>query len=94
MIHASDLACRQSTRMDRILFAILCHLLRTSTSLMSIEVVDVEEMVAMCLHILAHDVKNKVIQRDFVQYGDTISHHFNLVLLAMIRLHDELLKKP
>ncbi|KAL0561205.1 hypothetical protein IC582_001626 [Cucumis melo] len=26
--------------------------------------------------------------------GETISHHFNMILLAIIRLHDELLKKP
>ncbi|TYK08565.1 retrotransposon protein [Cucumis melo var. makuwa] len=79
--------------MDRRCFAILCHLLRTITGLTSTEVVDVEEMVAMFLHILAHDVKNRVIQREFMRSGETISRHFNMVLLAVIRLHEELLKK-
>ncbi|KAL0561378.1 hypothetical protein IC582_001803 [Cucumis melo] len=51
-------------------------------------------MVAMFLHILAHDVKNRMIQRQFVRSGDTVSRHFNLVLLAILRLHNELLKKP
>ncbi|KAA0060664.1 retrotransposon protein [Cucumis melo var. makuwa] len=55
MIHGSDLVCRQSTRMDRRCFAILCHLLRTIAGLTSTEVIDVEEMVVMFLHILAHD---------------------------------------
>ncbi|KGN58575.2 hypothetical protein Csa_001381, partial [Cucumis sativus] len=54
MIHASDLTCRQSTRMDRRTFAILCHLLRTSVGLTSTECIDVEEIAAMFLHILAH----------------------------------------
>ncbi|KAL0539423.1 hypothetical protein IC582_023635 [Cucumis melo] len=94
MIHGSDLVCRQSTRMDQRCFAILCHLLRTIAGLTSTEVVDVEEMVAMFLHILAHDVKNRVIQREFMRSGETISRHFNMVLLAVIRLHEELLKKP
>ncbi|KAA0036556.1 retrotransposon protein [Cucumis melo var. makuwa] len=94
MIHGSDLVCRQSTRMDRRCFVILCHLLRTITGLTLTEVVDVEEMVAMFLHILAHDVKNRVIQREFMRSGETISLHFNMVLLAVIRLHEELLKKP
>ncbi|KAL0546010.1 hypothetical protein IC582_015914 [Cucumis melo] len=94
MIHGSDLVCRQSTRMNRRCFAILCHLLRTIAGLTSTEVVDVEEMVAMFLHILAHDVKNRVIQREFMRSGETISRHFNMVLLAVIRLHEELLKKP
>ena len=94
LIHSSDLVCHESTRMDIQTFFILCHLLRTIAGLTSIEIVDVEEMVAMFLHILVHDVKNKVIQRDFVRSGETVSRHFNLVLLAMLRLHDELLKKP
>ena len=66
MIHVSDFDCRQSTRMDRRTFSILRHLLRTIAGLTSTEIVDVEEMVAMFLHILAHDVKNRVIQRNFV----------------------------
>ncbi|KAL4021161.1 hypothetical protein IC575_019952 [Cucumis melo] len=94
MIHGSDLVCLQSTRMDRRCFAILCHLLRTIAALTSTEVVDVEEMVAMFLHILAYDVKNRVIQREFIRSGETISRHFNMVLLAVIQLHQELLKKP
>ncbi|KAL4016808.1 hypothetical protein IC575_024465 [Cucumis melo] len=94
MIHASDLMCRQSTRMDRRCFAIMCHLLRTIAGLISTEAVDVEEMVAMFFHILAHDVKNCVIQREFMRSNETIFHHFNMVLLVAIRLHDELLKKP
>ncbi|TYK23855.1 retrotransposon protein [Cucumis melo var. makuwa] len=55
VIHESDLVCRQSTRMDRRTFAILCHLLWTISGLLSIEIVDVEQMVATFLHILAHD---------------------------------------
>uniref|UniRef100_A0A9I9EFS9 DUF8040 domain-containing protein n=1 Tax=Cucumis melo TaxID=3656 RepID=A0A9I9EFS9_CUCME len=80
--------------MDRRCFAILCHLLRTSAGLVGTEVIDVEEMVAMFLHILAHDVKNRMIQKEFARSGETVSRHFNIVLLAILRLHDELLKKP
>ncbi|KAL0556029.1 hypothetical protein IC582_004534 [Cucumis melo] len=94
MIHASGLVCRQSTRMDRRCFAILCHLLRTIDGLTSTEVVDNEEMVEMFLHVLAHDMKNCVTQREFMRLGETISHHFNMVLLAIIQFHDKLLKKP
>ncbi|KAA0036923.1 retrotransposon protein [Cucumis melo var. makuwa] len=94
MIHESDLVCRQSTRMDRRTFAILCHLLRNVAGLSSTEIVDVEEMVAMFLHVLAHDVKNRVIQREFVRSGETVSRHFNIVLLAVLRLYEELMKRP
>ncbi|KAA0064252.1 retrotransposon protein [Cucumis melo var. makuwa] len=53
--------------MDRRCFVILCHLLRTIVGLTSTKVVDVEEMVAMFLHIVAHDVKNRVIQWEFMR---------------------------
>ncbi|KAL4014211.1 hypothetical protein IC575_026408 [Cucumis melo] len=94
MIHESDFVCRQSTRMDRRTFAILCHLLRNVAGLSSTEIVDVEEMVAMFLHVLAHDVKNRVIQREFVRSCETVSRHFNIVLLAVLRLYEELIKRP
>ncbi|KAA0065503.1 retrotransposon protein [Cucumis melo var. makuwa] len=55
MIHESDFVCHQCTRMDRRTFAILCHLLQTASGLSSTEIVDIEEMVAMFLHVLAHD---------------------------------------
>uniref|UniRef100_A0A9I9EDL5 DUF8040 domain-containing protein n=1 Tax=Cucumis melo TaxID=3656 RepID=A0A9I9EDL5_CUCME len=80
--------------MDRRTFAILCHLLRNVAGLSSTEIVDVEEMVAMFLHVLAHDVKNRVIQREFVRSGETVSRHFNIVLLAVLRLYEELIKRP
>ncbi|TYK18621.1 putative nuclease HARBI1 [Cucumis melo var. makuwa] len=53
--------------MDRRCFVILCHLLRTIVGLTSTKVVDVEEMIAMFLHIVAHDVKNRVIQWEFMR---------------------------
>ncbi|KAL0549824.1 hypothetical protein IC582_014313 [Cucumis melo] len=93
MIHESDLVCSQSMRMDMQTFAILCHLLWTVSSLSSTEIVDVEEMVAIFLHVLTHNVKNRVIQREFVRSVETISRHFNLVLLAVIRLYEELIKR-
>ena len=67
---------------------------RTIARLTSMEVVDVKGMVGMFLYILAYEVKTRVIQREFMRSGETISRHFNMVLLALIHLHDELLKKP
>ncbi|KAL4025958.1 hypothetical protein IC575_014364 [Cucumis melo] len=94
MIHESDLVCCQSTRMDRRTFAILCHLLQIVSGLSSTEIVNIEEMVAMFLHVLVHDVKNRVIQREFVWFDEKVSQHFNLVLLVVIRLYKELIKRP
>ena len=81
-------------RMDRRCFTVLCHLLRTIARLVSTKIIDVEEMVEMFFHVLTHDVENRVIQREFTWSDETISQHFNKVLLAVLRLRDELLKKP
>ncbi|XP_061365999.1 protein ALP1-like [Gastrolobium bilobum] len=54
----------------------------------------VEEMVAIFLHILAHDVKNRIIKRQFMRSGETVSRQFTNVLLAVVRCHTVLLKRP
>ncbi|KAA0066917.1 putative nuclease HARBI1 [Cucumis melo var. makuwa] len=71
--------------MDRRRFTILCHLLRTIAGLTSTEVVDVEEIVAMFLHILADDVKNCVIQWEFMQSGTLDGTYIKVNVLASNR---------
>ncbi|KAA0041232.1 retrotransposon protein [Cucumis melo var. makuwa] len=60
MIHESNFICCESIRMHSRTFAILCHIHRTVAGLSSIEIVDVEEMVAMFLHVLVHDTIRRV----------------------------------
>ncbi|KAK3219194.1 hypothetical protein Dsin_013164 [Dipteronia sinensis] len=55
---------------------------------------DVEEMVAIFLHIISHDVKNRIMRRQFARSGETVSRQFNVVLNAILCLHELLLKKP
>ncbi|KAL4030904.1 hypothetical protein IC575_009158 [Cucumis melo] len=80
--------------MDRRCFVILCYLLRTTVELVRTKVINVVEMIAMFLYILTHDVKNGMIQKEFVRYGEIISRHFNIVLLVALCLHVKLLKNP
>ena len=54
----------------------------------------VDEQVAMFLHILAHHMKNRVLQFEFGRSGETISRYFTIVLRAMMRLQGKLLKAP
>ncbi|KAL0560701.1 hypothetical protein IC582_001112 [Cucumis melo] len=69
-------------------------MLRTRGGLEATQYVDVEEMVAILLHIVAHDVKNKVARRYFARSDETVSRHLNVVLNAVLRLHEILLKQP
>ncbi|XLS58294.1 hypothetical protein HN51_008049, partial [Arachis hypogaea] len=94
IIYFSDLACIENTRMDRCAFHALCNMLKRVERLEPSRNMCVEEMVAMFLHIIAHDVKIRVIKRQFVRSEETISRRFNDVLLAILICHNLLLKKP
>jgi hypothetical protein len=94
IIYVSDLACIENTRMDRAAFHKLCDMLQVIGGLHPTRHMRVEELVAMFLHILAHHVKNRMIRRQFVRSGETISRHFINVLLSVLRCHKELLKQP
>ncbi|KAK4269919.1 hypothetical protein QN277_023015 [Acacia crassicarpa] len=94
MIYSSDTTCFNQIRMYRATFDKLCHMLDTIGGLRATRHMLVDEQVAMFLHILAHHVKNRVIQFEFGRSGETISRYFKLVLNATIRLQSLLLKKP
>ncbi|ONM62986.1 hypothetical protein ZEAMMB73_Zm00001d000186 [Zea mays] len=53
-----------------------------------------EEIVAAFLHTLAHHVKNRTIGGFFLRSGETVSRNFHACLLAVLKLHQLLLKKP
>ncbi|KAI8574108.1 hypothetical protein RHMOL_Rhmol01G0328800 [Rhododendron molle] len=56
--------------------------------------VTVAEKVAIFLWILAHHTKNRRTILQFWRSGETISRHFNAVLIAVIRLHNVLWYHP
>ncbi|KAG6473458.1 hypothetical protein ZIOFF_067374 [Zingiber officinale] len=54
----------------------------------------INELVISFLHIIAHNVKNRVLKRQTARSSETISRQFHLVLNSILRLHNILLKKP
>ena len=94
IVFISDLACIENTRMDRRAFHVLCDMLKGVGKLEPSKNMSVEEMVAMFLHIIAHDVKNRVVKRQFMRSQETVSRRFNDVLLTVLRCHNHLLKQP
>ena len=48
-------------------------------------------MVAFFLHVLAHQVKNRIVARQFARFGGSISRNFNVVLHVVLRSS---LKRP
>ena len=54
----------------------------------------VREIVAMFLYVLSHHKKNRSIGTYFIRSEKTVSRYFNLCLKAILKLHNQLLKKP
>ena len=94
MIVESDIACIEQLRMDRRTFNIFISLVREVRGLRDTKNMVVEEMVAIFLHLLAFEEKNKEIKYDFHRLGETISRHFINVLKAVLKLSSLLLKNP
>ncbi|CAI9269445.1 unnamed protein product [Lactuca saligna] len=80
--------------MTRRCFTKLCDMLHTLGGLRTSRHMDINEQVAIFLHIIAHNVKNRVMIGRFQRSGETISKIVSRVCNAVIRLHPHLLKKP
>ncbi|XVF40553.1 hypothetical protein PTKIN_Ptkin01aG0122900 [Pterospermum kingtungense] len=94
MVFESDFVCIENTRIDRLAFHNLCDMLKTIGRLMPTKNMNVEEMVAIFLYIISHHAKNRIIKREFVKSGETVSRQFGHVLNSILRLQGVLLKKP
>ncbi|XP_060962716.1 uncharacterized protein LOC133028952 isoform X5 [Cannabis sativa] len=92
--YESDVICFDQLRMNRKAFSTLCIMLETRGGLKASKYLQVDEQVAMFLHVIAHHVKNRVVRFRFMRSGETISKYFHNVLHSIIRLHGELLKRP
>ncbi|KAG6508933.1 hypothetical protein ZIOFF_034315 [Zingiber officinale] len=90
----SDRQCVDNCRMDRRSLAKLCYLLTTDGKLKGNRNMSISELVISFLHIIAHNVKNRILKRQTARSGETVSRQFHLVLNSVLRLHNILLKKP
>ncbi|GKB54282.1 ALP1-like protein [Tanacetum coccineum] len=90
----SDIVCISQLRMDRSTFVTLCEMVRDIGGLKGTKNMTLEEIVALFLYVLAHHKKNRTISLLFLRSGETISRQFNRCLLAILKLHGELLQKP
>jgi hypothetical protein len=94
LICESDVKCINDLRMDWRTFNILCDMLRDVGGLRGTRNTPLEEIVATFLHVVAHHVKNRTIWGFFLRSGETVSRNFNACLLAVLKLHQLLLKTP
>lgn len=91
-VYSSDEKCISQLRMNRHAFFKLCAMLQTIGGLKPTRNMLVDEQVAIFLHIIAHRMKNWIIQNNFQRSGETISRYFNIVLTAVLKLQSHLFK--
>lgn len=94
MLFESDVACVDNCRMDLRSFHKLCMLLTAHGGLKPTKNMEVEELVAMFLHIIAHDERVRVVKRLLAHSSETITRQFRTMLHAVLHLHPILFAKP
>ncbi|KAG5521652.1 hypothetical protein RHGRI_034023 [Rhododendron griersonianum] len=93
LVRHSDKTCHDQLRVNRHTFMTLCQLL-TENGLEPSRNVTIVEKVAIFLWIISHHTKNRRTILQFWRSGETISRHFNSVLIAVLRLHKFLWYHP
>ena len=94
MIRESDTLCGNYLRINQYTFGVLLEMVRDIGGLNETRNTCLEEMVAGFLYTLAHHKKNRMMGAHFYRSGETISRQFHACLLAILKLHAILLKKP
>ncbi|KAI5000080.1 hypothetical protein ZWY2020_004669 [Hordeum vulgare] len=94
LIGESHAMCISQLRMDRRTFHILCEMARDVSCLKGTRNTSLEEIVTSFLYVLSHHLKNRTVGKFFYRSPELVSINFNACLLAVLKLHHLLLKKP
>jgi len=94
LIKDSDATCKSKLHMNRHTFYVLCEMVRDIGGLTGTRYMSLEEIVAIFLYTLAHQFKNRTVGNYFYRSGENVSRNFHRCLLAVLKLHTHLLKKP
>lgn len=92
LYNGSEVDCIEQLRVSKQAFIKLCSILQEAGGLVRTRHVSVEEAVAIFLHILAHNLKYRVIKFTYYRSKETISRQFNRVLHAVLKVSREFLK--
>jgi hypothetical protein len=90
----NDTTCLNMLRMRKAPFFRFCQLFRDRKLLKDTIHTSIELQVAMFLHTVGHNVRNRVIGLNFGRSGEVVSRYFKRVLHAIGELRDELIRKP
>ncbi|XP_039115850.1 protein ALP1-like [Dioscorea cayenensis subsp. rotundata] len=86
--------CVSYLKMDVGPFMHLASIMRDKHLLQDTRHISVEEQLAIFLHIVGHNTKNRTMRIEFVRSGETISRYFNCVLRAVYAVRDDFVHSP
>jgi hypothetical protein len=93
-IWKNDIICVNMLWLKRAPYFRFCRLFRDRGLLVDTIYMSVEEQVAMFLHTIGHNVRNKVVGTNFDRSGETVSRYFHVVLRAIGDMRKELIRSP
>ncbi|KAL5150035.1 hypothetical protein HKD37_13G036744 [Glycine soja] len=83
--------CIEQLRLSKNAFFNLCRILQEKGGLVRTRNVPTTEAISMFLHILAHNLKYRVVQFSYCRSKETISRQFNDVLRAVMKVSKDYL---
>ncbi|XBH58001.1 hypothetical protein VPH35_079513 [Triticum aestivum] len=93
-IWQSDVLCKNMLRFERAAFFRLCGILRDRKLLEDSPHLSVEQQLAMFLHTIGHNLRNRVISANFARSYGTTSIYFRKVLHAIGELRNDYIRPP
>ena len=92
LYRGTETDCIEQLRVSKKAFFKLCRILQEKGQLVKTKNVPIDEVVAMFLHILAHNLKYRVVHFSYCRSMETISRKFKNVLRAIMKVSKEYLK--
>jgi hypothetical protein len=93
-IWKNDIICINMLRLTKGSFIHFCDLIRERGLLQDTVHMCVELQVAMFLHIIGHNVKNRVVDTKFSRSSETVSRYFNKDLHTIGELCNDFIRPP
>ncbi|XP_058079801.1 uncharacterized protein LOC131228000 [Magnolia sinica] len=94
IIREGEQVCVAQLRMNKATFFNLCSLLRDRNMLPDGKHIYMEEQLVIFLHTVGHNVRNRVIENQFIRLGETVSRYFTKALDAVVGLYPNFVKLP
>ena len=92
ILHGSEGHCVNQIRMKPIAFHNLCHILTEGEHVHPTIHMSITEQVFICLHIIGHNVRFRVMGSRIYRSTETVHRYFKVVLKGVLKLYRALIR--